>query len=200
LDCSTPEEDLPAALAWERLLLDKAAAAGSTAVLVYNTKLTSSTPAADAAEAAVAAVTVPRLQTVLNPGGALASQQLELSREEASDPLAAFLQAAAAEAKQHEAVPCSLPEEYLSGGCWVGVNGGGGRRGGALLLGGGLPVLLVACCRLLVTHPPLITHLPIPPGLCGAEDALVFLNIPMDAETPSMRLLRPQVRRRRLLP
>jgi hypothetical protein len=36
--------------------------------------------------------------------------------------------------------------------------------------------------------------------LCGAEDALVFLNIPMDAETPSMRLLRPQVRRRRLLP
>ena len=141
LDCSTPEEDLPAALAWERLLLDKAAAAGSTAVLVYNTKLTSSTPAADAAEAAVAAATVPRLQVVLNPGGALASQQLELSREEASDPLAAFLQAAAAEAKQHEAVPCSLPEEYLSGGCWVGVNGGVGRRGGALWLGGGLPVL-----------------------------------------------------------
>ena len=26
-----------------------------------------------------------------------------------------------------------------------------------------------------------------------SEDALVFLNIPMDAETPTMRLLRPQV-------
>ena len=68
------------------------------------------------------------------------------------------------------------------------------------MVGGWAACLVVACCRLLVTHPPLITHLPIPPVLCGAEDALVFLNIPMDAETPSMRLLRPQVRRRRLLP
>jgi hypothetical protein len=115
LSCSTPEGELLAALAWERLLLDKAGAAGSTAVLVYNTKRTFSTPAPDAA--AAAAATVPRLQAVLNPDGTLASQQLELSREEASDPLAAFLQAAAAEAKQHEAVPRSLPEEYLSGGC-----------------------------------------------------------------------------------
>ena len=124
LNCSTPAEDLPAALAWERLLLDKAAAAGSTAVLVYNTKLTPSTHqgpgSSPAADAAAVAGTVPRLQAVLNPGGVLASQQLELSREEASDPLAAFLQAAAAEAKQHEVVPRSLPEQYLSGGCWRG--------------------------------------------------------------------------------
>lgn len=32
--------------------------------------------------------------------------------------------------------------------------------------------------------------------LAPAEgEAMVFLNIPMDAETPSLRLLRPQVRR-----
>ncbi|KAL4448101.1 hypothetical protein ABPG75_005320 [Micractinium tetrahymenae] len=127
-----PDADLPAALEWERLLLEKAAAAGSTPALVYNTKLAGWGATADAVAAAV-----PRLQAVLNPGGALLAAQLELAREEAAESLAGFIQRAAAAAKQHD-VPTSLPEQYLS------------------------------------------------------EDAMVFLNIPMDAETPSMRLLRPQ--------
>ncbi|EFN57384.1 hypothetical protein CHLNCDRAFT_142788 [Chlorella variabilis] len=130
----TPADRLPAALAWERLLLDKAAAAGSSPVLVYNTKL-GGAGAGAGPEAAAAAVD--RLQAALNPTGAIMSRQLQLSREEASDALAEFLQEAAAAAKQHDA-PRSLPDEFLS------------------------------------------------------EDAMVFLNIPMDAETPSMRLLRPQ--------
>jgi len=91
-------------------------------VLVYNTKLpsgssssSSSEAGAEAAAAAVAAA-VPRLQAVLNPGGALLSTQLELSRADVADELAGFVQRAAAEAKQHQDVPRSLPEEYLSGG------------------------------------------------------------------------------------
>ena len=108
---STPAEQLPAALRWEALLLEKAAAAGSTPVIVYNTKLSSSGAAAGA-EAVAAAL--PRLQAVLNPSGAIPSCQLELSREEASGPLAGFLQQAAAAAARHE-VPTSLPEQYLSG-------------------------------------------------------------------------------------
>ncbi|KAL4444885.1 hypothetical protein ABPG77_003935 [Micractinium sp. CCAP 211/92] len=127
-----PDAELPAALEWERLLLDRAVAAGSTPALVYNTKL-----AGGGATADVVAATVPRLQAVLNPGGALLAAQLELAREETADSLAGFIQRAAAAAKQHD-MPTSLPEQYLS------------------------------------------------------EDAMVFLNIPMDAETPSMRLLRPQ--------
>lgn len=108
---STPDARLPAALSWERLLLDKAVAAGSTPALVYNTKRSGSPGSPDAAAVAAA---VPRLAAVLNPGGAIASTQLELAREEVSDPLAAFLQAVAAQARQHD-VPRSLPEQYLSG-------------------------------------------------------------------------------------
>lgn len=133
---STPDAQLPSALSWERLLLDKAVAAGSAPALVYNTKHSG---AAGGPDAAAVAAAVPRLAAVLNPGGAIASTQLELAREEASDPLAAFLQAVAAQARQGDA-PRSLPEQYLS------------------------------------------------------ADAMVFLNIPMDAETPTMRLLRPQAR------
>lgn len=108
---STPDAQLPAALAWERLLLEKAIAAGATPAIVYNTKLSG---APSAISAATVAAAVPRLAVVLNPSGAIASTQLELSRDEASGPLAGFLQAAAAEAKTHD-VPRSLPEEYLTG-------------------------------------------------------------------------------------
>ncbi|PSC71854.1 iron hydrogenase assembly [Micractinium conductrix] len=126
-----PEAELPAALEWELLLLGRAAAAGSTPLLVYNTKL-----AAGAGRQQVEG-TVPRLQAVLNPSGSVASTQLELNRQEAADSLAGTFQAVAAAARQHD-TPRSLPDEFLS------------------------------------------------------EDSLVFLNIPMDAETPSLRLLRPQ--------
>lgn len=108
---STPAEQLPHALRWEALLLDKAAAAGSTAVLVFNTKLSGSGAAASAEGVAAA---LPRLQAVLNPSGTIPSCQLELRHEASSDQLATFLQAAAAAAAQHE-VPHSLPQQYLTG-------------------------------------------------------------------------------------
>ena len=83
---------------------------------MYNTKL-GGAGAGAGPEAAAAAVD--RLQAALNPTGAIMSRQLQLSREEASDALAEFLQEAAAAAKQHDA-PRSLPDEFLSGG-WAQV-------------------------------------------------------------------------------
>lgn len=188
LACSTPAEQLPHALRWEALLLEKAAAAGSTPVLVYNTKL-SGGGAAASAEAVAAAL--PRLQAVLNPGGVIPSCQLELSHEASSDQLATFLQAAAAAAAQHE-VPHSLPQQFLSGE--VAWGGAGRRLHGWVLPPGGAMLLHKAVW-------PAVQPMPVParkpcalPCLPTApEDAMVFLNIPMDAETPSLRLLRPQV-------
>ena len=58
-----PEAELPAALEWELLLLGRAAAAGSTPLLVYNTKL-----AAGAGRQQVEG-TVPRLQVGAWGGG-----------------------------------------------------------------------------------------------------------------------------------
>lgn len=187
---SVPAEQLPHALRWEALLLEKAAAAGSTPVLVYNTKLSGSGAAASA-EAVAAAL--PRLQAVLNPSGTVPSCQLELSHEASSDRVAGFLQAAAAAAAQHEA-PHSLPQQYLSGECdglgrsccccW------GQQQPDQYPAGSDIctPWGTAAACG---PQPAPLVPLPTP---APAEDAMVFLNIPMDAETPSLRLLRPQVR------
>lgn len=120
---ATPAGQLSEVLSWERLLLDKAAAAGSTPVIVYNTKLQGGAGAASAADVAAAG---PRLDAALNPEGAYATQQLELAREEVSDVLAGFLQEAAARARQHD-VPTCLPQQYLAGE--RSARGCGGQRG-----------------------------------------------------------------------
>lgn len=107
---STPREQLPEALTWERLLVERATAAGSAPALVYNVKLGS---ASDATEAGVGEA-VARLQHVLNSAGTIPHLQLPLSDEAASDALAGFLQRAAAAARQRD-VPKCLPEQFLSG-------------------------------------------------------------------------------------
>eukprot|EP00887_Chlorella_sp_A99_P004653 scaffold4.g4653.t1 len=130
------------ALQWETLLLSRAAAAGSTQLLVFNTRRPEGAGAAagSATWEARVADEVARLRAVLDPQGRVITRRaLELSSEGSTDPLAEVVQEGAAEAKQHDQVK-SLPAEYLS------------------------------------------------------ADAMIFLNIPMDAETPSMRLLRPQAR------
>ena len=111
----------------------------------------------------------------------------------------------AAAARQHD-TPRSLPDEFLSGG-WVGGSkagrGGVGSparrdstwladRAGCGVVAAGKSAGQRPSTAAIEPAPhgaPLPTCLPLP-----AEDSLVFLNIPMDAETPSLRLLRPQVR------
>jgi hypothetical protein len=57
-----------------------------------------------------------------------------------------------------------------------------------------LPSALQYCALQTFIAKPTSTNVPSPPVLGGrlGPDSVVFLNIPMDAETPSGRLLRPQ--------
>lgn len=141
-----------------------------------------------------------RVRRVLDPAGALFSRELQLSDGAASTALADFLQASGpvqdarcSRAGQsgwsstellHAQRSCLCPASLLAVQPILTLNTP------ALILPTSCPPRwLQEAVQAARKHHDVKSL----PAQYLSEEAMVFLNIPMDAETPTMRLLRPQV-------